>query len=328
MNKKNAEKIIGVRELAKKTLCDGKLFLNVGGKNILLMSSGTFIDDHFIKKHAAINSKFVIEQEINHEIKSEFKRLFKELKYSQFEKDLKLKCLEIVDTFYKVYKEKNHFISFAVAAYEEFCLLPREVQSSLHEADVNLFRKTLYSSAFSILIAIANDFFHYLVLRDLYNVTFSLDIGLAGDKYTYYISEACNRENRSPGEGILYLESQNVSRAERELYLQHPRLGSEKINSLGILSYPKLSQIILFQHELSSGEGFPEGIKKGQMSIWDSIVILADSLVEISSEHEFEKNVITYFYSLEETRIHDLPVSRALKNLMQVFGHLNVQVAG
>lgn len=328
MNKKNTEKIIGIREITKKNLCDGKLFLNVGGKNIFLMSSGTFIDDEFIKKHAALNSKFVLEQEINHEIKSEFKRLFKELKYTQFEKDLRLKCLEIIDAFYRIYREENHFISFALAAYEEFCLLPRHEQSSLHEADVNLFRKSLYSAAFSVLISIANDFYHYLVLRDLYNVTFSLDLGLGGENYTYYISEACNRESRFPGEGIRYLEQENVSKAEKELYLQHPRVGSEKLSSLNILSYPKLSQIILFQHELSSGEGFPDGIKKGQISIWDSIAILADSLVEISSEHEFEKNVINYFYSLEESKTHDLPVSKVLKNLMRVFGHLNVQVAG
>lgn len=328
MNKKNVEKIIGIRELSKKILCDGVVYLHVGGKNIFLMSSGTFIDDSFVKKHAAQNSKFALEQEINHEIKSEFKKLFRELKYTRFEKDLRLKCLEIVDTFYKVYNDKNHFISFAMAVYEEFCSVPREEQRALHEADVNLFRKSFYSSAFSVLIAIASDFFHYLILKDLYNVTFMLDIGLAGENYTYHISEACNRENRFPGEGIRYLESERASLGEKKLFLNHPLKGAEKVDELGILSFPKLSQIILFQHELSSGEGFPRGIKKGQLSIWDSIVILADSLVEISSDHDFEKNVISYLYSLEESRTYDLPVSKVLKNLMRVFGHLNVKVAG
>lgn len=314
--------------MAKKNLCDGNLYLNVGSRNIHVMSAGTFIDESFVKKHAATNSKFHLEQQVDHEIKAEFKRLFRELKYTQFEKDLRLKCLEIMDCFNTVYTKKNHFISFALAAYEEFCAIPREDQARLHEADVNLFRKALYSSAFSVIISIASDFYNYLVLKDLYNVTFSIDIGLAGDNYTYYISEACNIENQNPGSGKLFLEEKNVSQAETDLFLNHPNTGHDFLNKLGILAFPKLSQIILLHHELSSGGGFPRAIKRSHMSIWDSIVILSDSLVEISSEHGFEIDTIKFLNTFKTEKIQDVPVSKVYRNLITVLSHLGYREAG
>lgn len=304
-----------IKDFAKKIICDGHLFLSIGEKKFYVMKPGVFVDPAFLKKHGPNNPVFQFDSVITDEVKDKFKNLLRELKYLHFEKDIREKCFAILRYFHDVYSSDEHFLSFALACHEEFCQLPLEEQLKIHETDMHLYRKALYASAFSVIVGIANDFFHYLMLRDFYNLTFSLDIGLCHENYSYFVAEACNAENRQPGSGQLYLEREKASELEKSVFLKHVEKSYEQLKELNILSFPELAEAVLYQHELSDGRGFPRGVVKGQVSSWEAIIVFSDSLVEILPEYTFETRVIEYIQSFQNIKLKDLPVSKVYKRL-------------
>lgn len=310
-----------VKDLAKKIICDGHLFLTIGNRKFYLMKPGIFVDQNFIKKHAIKDPVFDFDSVINHQVKENFKKHFKELRYLQFEKDLRAKCIEILKYFQDCFTSGEHMLSFALACHEEFCQISLDDQNKMHETDMHLYRKALYASAFSIIAGMTNDYFHFLMLRDFYNITFALDMGLCEPNYSYYVAEACNAENRNPGSGKNFLSSNSASELEKDVFLKHPEKSYEYLKKSSFLSYPELAEISLYQHELTNGEGFPRAIKKGQISSWEAIVIFADSLVEIAAEYNFENEVINYLLSFQNEKLNDLPVGRVFKRIVQTFEH-------
>jgi hypothetical protein len=304
-----------VKDFAKKIICDGHLYMTVGHREFHLMNPGVFIDASFIKKHAVNNNVFDYDCVVSFQVKEKFKTYFKELRSLKYEKDLRKKCTQIIKYFAEVFLDDTHFLSFVLACHEEFCLMPLDHQAKMHETDTHLYRKALYSSAFSIIVAMTNDFYHYLMLKDFFNLTFSLDYGLCEDSYSYSISEACNIENKKPGSGKLYLDQQMVSASEKEVFFAHPEKSYQYMNKKSCLSFPELSEAILYQHELSDGTGFPRGILKGQVSSWEAVVILSDSLVDILPNYHFECDVIKYLMNFQNSKLKELPVNRIYKKL-------------
>lgn len=312
-----------VKDLAKKMICDGHLFLLSGGRKFYLMKPGVFVDPAFVKKHAPANTTFDFESVVNIEVKERFRLLFRELRYLQFEKDLRLKCLEIVSYFYETYSSNEHFLCFAIACHEEFCQIPIDEQLRMHETDMHLFRKALYSAAFSVIVGITNDFYHFLMLKDFYNLTMSLDIGLCDANYSWYVAQASNEENQRPGTGKSYLENEKATEGEIQVFLKHPERGYDFLKKHSILSHPELAEAALYQHELSDGNGFPRGVAKGQVSSWEAVVIFADSLVDIRDSYSFETEVLKYLQNFENQKLRELPVGRVYRKLRLTFDHFN-----
>lgn len=305
-----------IKDLAKKKICDGHLYLAAStGRRFYLMKPGILLDPAFVKKHAPLNSTFDFDPVVNETVKDRFKELFTELRYLQFEKDFRLKSLDILSYFQQVYVGDEHFLSFALACYEEFCALPTEEQLKMHETDLNLYRKAMYSAAFSIIIGMTNEFFSYAMLKDFYNLTMALDFGLCDSDYSYFVAQACNEENRNPGSGQLYLAKEKATAGEVEVFLNHPRKSHAFIQDQSLLHFNELAEVALYQHELADGTGFPRGIEKGQVSSWEAVVILADALVEIADSFTFETEVVSYLLNFKNTKLTDLPVGRVYKKL-------------
>lgn len=306
-----------VKDFAKKVICDGHLFLTTKeGRRFYLMKPGIFIDQSFIKKHASLNTTFDFLPLTNQVVTEKFSQLFKELRYLRFEKDLRLKAAEVIHEFQKAYADDEHFLSFALACFQEFNQLPNDVLIKMHETDLYLLRKALYSSAFSVLITMTNDYYHFMMIRDIYNLTFALDVGLCDENYSYFVAQACNQENQQPGTGKAWLVEQRASESESKVFLEHPQKSYQFLKeNLHLLSFPELKEIALYQHELANGEGFPRGVHKGQVSSWEAIVILADSLIEIKDDYDFETKVMSYLTAFENKKLSDLPINRVYKKL-------------
>lgn len=306
-----------IREFAKKNICDGHLYLvTKESRRFYLMKPGLLIDPSFIKKHAPHNTVFEFSPVVNEEVKQHFNKLFKELLYLKFERDLRIKTSEIVSYFQKVYSGEEHLLSFASSCYENLNRMPEEILLKMHETDMHLFRKSLYSAAFAVIIAMSNDYYHPLMLRDFFNVTFSQDMGLCENEYSYFVAQACNIENRHPGSGRDWMIKEGATASEINVFLQHPRKTYEFLKQTpDLLAFNELAEIALYQHELADGTGFPRGIHKGLISSWESIVILADSLVEIEDQHHFENVVISYILNFQNEKLKDLPVGKIYKKL-------------
>jgi hypothetical protein len=321
---------IPIKELAKKVICEGHIFLRTSeDRRFYLLRPGTMIDSAFVRKYAPTNTVFEMDLVTNVEVIQKFQTLFRELKYLQFERDLRSKSLDIIRSFEQSFSTGEHFLSFAIACFQEFNLLSSEQLTRMHETDTYLFRKALYSGAFAIIIGLSNDFYHYPILKDFFNLTFGLDIGLCDPNYSYYVSEACNQENQNPGQGRIWMNTEGATDQEVAVYLKHPARSYLffKDNS-SMLAYPELAEVILYQHELSEGNGFPRGISKGQISSWEGIVILADALVEIKNEYDFERDIINYIGTFKNKKLNELPVQRIYQKLCYNLSHCKEASAG
>ncbi len=312
---KNQTKV-PIKDLAKKVICEGHLFLSTKeGRKFYLMKPGVLIDPAFVKKHAPLNTVFEFCSVVDPQVKERFVTLLRELRYLQFEKDLQRKCFEIVEHFHRVYSGDDHFLSFALACYEELCGIPSELQLRMHETDMHLFRKGIYSGAFAVITAMANDYYHFTMIRDFYNLTFALDLGLCDANYSYYVAQGCNQENKFPGAGKAWMEQEHASENEIGVFLRHPEATYRLLKKAAVLSYPELAEIALYQHELSGGNGFPRGLRKGQISSWEAVVLFADSLVEISDEFTFDTRVVEYLLNHESEKLKELPVAKVHRKL-------------
>lgn len=314
-----------VKDLAKKVIADGHIYLSTSeGRRFYLLKPGMLMDEEFIKKHAQLNTVFDFEPVSKPEVIENFTKLFKELRYLQFEKDLKLQSFKIIGEFYKVHSQQDHFLSFAQAAFNAFSLIPHETLKKIHSQDTQLFRKSFYSAAFSLITALTNDYYHFTMLRDFYNISFLLDFGLCEANYSYFVAQACNQENKFPGSGISWLESEKASKLEVDVFLGHPKKSYDYIRKTNMLAFPELAETVLYQHELSTGRGFPKGITKNFVSSWESVIILADSFVEISDEFLFETRVIDHLMLFQSNKLKELPVAKAHFKLKEVLKHFEI----
>lgn len=313
-----------IKDFAKKIICDGHLYLrSKEGRKFYLMKPGIMIDESFIKKHATNQTVFDYSPVTDPKVIAQFLLLFKELKYLQFEKDLRLKTMEIVAFFKASFENKTHFLSFAMACYQEFNALSFEDVKRMHETDLHLFRKSLYAAAFSVIIGFTNDFYHYPMIKDFYNLSLGLDLGLCEAHYSYFVAEACNQENKTPGSGRSWMTQEGASESELNVFLKHPERSHKFFEEhASLLAYPELKEIVLYQHELSDGHGFPRGIPKGQVSSWEAIVMLASSLVDICDEYEFEQDVLNYLFSFQNQKLKDIPVQRVYQKLCMGLGDI------
>lgn len=325
---------LAIKDLAKKSICEGHLYISTSeGKRFYVMKPGMYLDASFLKKHAKFNTIFDYDEVVNQDVVEQFSKLFKELKYLHFEKDLRLKCAEIIKMFIDVYSREEHLLSFVLACHKEFNSHSEETLAKIHETDLHLFRKSIYSASLSILIGMTNDFYHYPMLKDFYNLTAALDIGLCEKGYSYFVAEACNKENQLPGSGKDWLVSERASEGEIEVFLNHPTKSYNFFkNAKNLIYFEELSEIALYQHELAKGNGFPRGIHKAQVSTWEAVVVLADSLFEIKDQYDFEKDFLNYILNFTNQKLNVLPVSkvfkRMTKGLMFYQNELGAQVNG
>lgn len=314
---------IPIKDLAKISLCGGHLYIHSKeGRRFYVLKPGSYIDREFVKKYALMNAVFDYLPVTDEETMETFRNLFKELRYLQFEKDLREKSREIIKFFVRTFSTDLHYLNFAMVCFQEFNQIPEETLQAMFETDMNLFKKSLYSAAFSTIVALANDYHHFPILRDFYQMTFALDVGLCGQSYSYFVAQACNQENKRPGSGQTWLRSQRATSDELKTFLEHPSHSHAFFQKhANLLAHPELSEVALYQHELSDGQGFPRGIPKSLVSSWEAIVLLSDSLVEIEDQQSFETHVCKFLLAFQNEKLSTLPVTRVYKKLKLALEH-------
>ncbi len=313
---------LSVKDLAKRKIVDGHVYLSTKeGRKFYLLKPGMLLDEDFIKKHAQLNTIFDFDPVAIPEVIESFTKLFKELRYLQFERDLRAQSLKIIGEFHEVHSSERHFLSFAQSCFDSFNLIPHETLRKMHSQDTQLFRKSFYSAAFSVAIALSNDYFHFMMLRDFYNISLTLDLGLCETNYSYYVAQACNQENKLPGSGHYWLEQEKASKQEIDVFLGHPKKSYEYLKRSNILAFPELAEAVLYQHELSNGKGFPKGIPRSYVSGWEAVIMIADSLVEISDDFPFETRVIDHLQYFQSSKLKELPVGKVYFKLKEALNY-------
>ncbi len=186
---------------------------------------------------------------------------------------------------------------------------------------VVLYRRGLLVSSLSILFSMACGYRDPLFLQEMYQVAWQLDSGLIDDSFTYWVALACQAERIRPGEGGKFLIARGASEAEHALFFTHPRRSYERARSEleGSLTFPELLLGVLHHHEKSDGSGFPEKSCMSVLSDWETLVVLADSLVDYR-EDILEKNLRQGWKDLWTVYlaqpVRGLPVHRVVEKLV------------
>jgi hypothetical protein len=157
---------------------------------------------------------------------------------------------------------------------------------------VVLYRRGLMVSSLSVLFSLACGYRDPVFLREIYQAAWYLDAGLIDESFTYWVALACQAERTKPGEGGKFLITQSASEKEHALFFTHPRLSYErvKVELEALLNFPELLLSVLHHHEKSDGSGFPEKSCLSVLSDWETLMVLADSLVDYREE-VLEKNL-------------------------------------
>lgn len=151
---------------------------------------------------------------------------------------------------------------------------------------VVLYRRGLLVSALAVLMAVALGYEEPTFLRDVYHTGWLLDLGLSSDEFSYWVALACQAEKHRPGAGDQLLKDRNASDQELRLFLEHPRFGFDRARTLveKKFAFPELLTSILHHHEKSDGTGFPEGMTFSVLADWETLMVLADSMVDYREE--------------------------------------------
>lgn len=157
---------------------------------------------------------------------------------------------------------------------------------------VVLYRRGLLVSSLAVLFSIACGYRDPLFLREMYQAAWYLDSGLIHESFTYWVALACQAERIRPGEGGKFLITQKASEQEHALFFTHPRRSFERAqaDAQSTFTFPELLLSVLHHHEKSDGSGFPEKSCLSVLSDWETLMVLADSLVDYR-EDVLEQNL-------------------------------------
>ncbi|MBY0515649.1 MAG: hypothetical protein K2P81_01990 [Bacteriovoracaceae bacterium] len=196
---------------------------------------------------------------------------------------------------------------------------------------VVLYRRGLLVSSLAVLLSLASGYHDPRFLKEIYHVSWWLDAGLIHDDFSYWVSLACQEERWRPGGGDALLKENGASEKEVNLFLEHPRFGYEKaIESLGKkLEYPELLMSILRHHEKSDGTGFPEGMSLSVMSDWETLMMMADNMVDYREEvleDHLHNGILTLWKAFQARPIEGLPVHRIVEKFRFWLRHPHVEV--
>lgn len=310
------------------TLSTGRLLLQMGPKRLSLLEAGQVIDKKYLEKYK--NSELMLESVVDQAKLDEYKSLFKDLKSQRFEKNQRQCSKKILASVFTEWKQpSSHILTFALACFESLNSMPQEELLKIDNTDIRLFKKALYASALSVVVAMSNDYFEFDLIKDIYQVTFVLDVGLCDVNYTYHIASAIDEESKLAGAGVVSLKKANASAKEIDLFLKHPEKSHELIESLAFnMTYPELIQIVLYQHETTQGTGFPRGVTKREISTWDAVCLYADGVVMMSSLEEIEREPLKYIMKTSFEKQDLLPIKKVftrLKGAITYFENYNLE---
>lgn len=269
---------------AKWNLAQGDIYFQHGaeGKLMLLKRAGDFLDQSWKVKWSK-SSKLLIRQVVDSEVVTRIQTLFKDWldapTAEQAEVALNKLSLHCRDGLHD--GGDISFMSWAHACYHIFS--PSiTIQDELSQCHEVLHQRAVYVSSLNVLFCLALGYNEPQFVREIYQIGWVMDIGLVNKNFTYWIALACQEEKQQPGNGIDFLRSRHASKAEEELFLSHPTLGYARLKQEweAKMTFPALLNSVLHHHELADGSGFPAGINRSAMSDWESLVILADQLVD------------------------------------------------
>ena len=279
--------IITLDELGEKQICPGHVIFMSAKFNrpVLLMRAGDFVDPAFVKKYKDKGQKsFYILSIANQKNIDEFESLWVKLKIAALESERFAARNELLKYFANLYWYEDSVVcalDFYIATFNVFNRLADEIIVEVRETDTMLCERGMQMASLATVVALAIGYTDYEILSDIFHVTFLLDFGLVGEGYSYLISQACDKERLSPGDGITYLKNAKVSKKEFDFFHSHPVTGYQKVfrRCYGAFYNLELMKLISFHHEQHNGQGFPQRLNFWGLSDLEVVPLFIDYIV-------------------------------------------------
>ncbi len=273
-------------EILKKNVLSSYIFhmKKRGEKPILILRAGDIVDSERLEHFKSKKMDNFYHLDLSKSEKAEvFYNYFNQLEKARLLDDQNKLAEEIIFEFSKLYYAGDggdSLLLFVNACYEKFYNLDELYINSVFRKNPIMYSKTLITCSMAIIVALSNGVTDFSLLRDLYHCAFLMDFSISSHDISYFMQLACEAERKTPGAGLKFLNKAKVSEKEKLFFLNHPLRSKEFAMTLSeSFLYPEILNIIELHHERSDGLGFPNKVFKTQMSRWENIISLADTLV-------------------------------------------------
>jgi hypothetical protein len=307
-------------------IAPGDIFLKTpSGKHLRLKRAGDILEEAWKKKFGT-TANLLWKPLINITAVENLKDLYQKWNLAEEPQEVDAQREEFISSLRSGMGPdgKMCMLDWAFTCYSLFPLEENIIQE-FQAQHVVLYRRGLMVSSLAVLISIASGYEDPQFLKDIYLTGWLLDVGLLSEDFSYWVALACQAEKFSPGAGVILLKNKNAGSAEIELFLQHPRNGYNRVKEVfkSHYTFPELINSILHHHEKADGTGFPEGMTFSVMSDWQSLFVLADSMVDYQEEI-LENDLAQSFRELwdfyQTKQIENLPVKVVLSKIKIWFG--------
>jgi response regulator RpfG family c-di-GMP phosphodiesterase len=89
----------------------------------------------------------------------------------------------------------------------------------------------------------------------------------------------------------ILFKSESLTNQEMGFYKQHPRIGSNILQSIPHLP-PEIGSIVLFHHERPDGKGYPKGLKADQIPKWAGITAVANKYQVLTTVRPYGQGML------------------------------------
>lgn len=286
---------ISLEKLKAWKLAPGMIyFLPKKGRPLLLFRAGEALLWERLEKFKGKNeSSLGIQILINPKMIAEGELLLKAMLTLKSAPELWAKRKEFISWFQTSFLQTplpTHQLNFIFMGAQIFYRLDETVAKKIQECSLIMFHRSLKVGMLSAVIALTLGYTDFKFLSDVYHVSLLLDYGLMSTEFSTFIMTACEEERKKSNAGITYLENLRWQQKQDGLdfFEQHPTLGQELVlkECKKVFYYPENAALIGRHHEYESGDGFPLGLKKSELSDFESICMMADALVSYEDQEE------------------------------------------
>ena len=316
---------INLADVKTQTISRSHFFHQLPGNKFMpLLRAGDFVEPGFISHYLERGMLKLAQLDmVRDEDLVSHKTAWRDLKKALTEKDRFQQRDRILRKIARDFWSNNDksFLSFVIAAFEEFYVYPPHILDHLQKESSLLYTRSLLIGAVSSITALINGYVDYSFIKDFYNTAFIMDYGLVDfGNFNYVLSLACEAERNSPGSGLQVMKKYNRSKGEIAVFQNHPLISFERaMEQKEMFTHRELTHFIKFHHEKTDGSGFPNGYGYSCMSDAETMLIFCDHFIPFK-EHTFNLGdgkliVKDYFEDLKQMEgAHLLPIRKLIQN--------------
>lgn len=256
----------------------GEIFWTMSsGKKITLFHPGDWIRKDYLKKFIEAKKDIQIDPLVNDTNCSRGLELFKQLVDCEDEENkgnIRSEIINWLSTGYWNGEEDACLLDLVFVCEQVFYDFSAEEEERLFEASGDLFKRSSVVSSLLVSLAIVMGYVDTALLKDLYHLSFLFDISLDETVLSTNLLNALEQERLSPQSW-----HEELKESEVDTFKNHSVLGVDKAFKVfeERISNPGLLHFIETHHERVNGQGFPLGLREGEISDLEGLIIFVNN---------------------------------------------------